>query len=452
MNKIWIIFKREYLTRVKKKSFLILTILTPLLFAGIMFVPGYLATRESQEEHKVAVCDRSAIFLGELKDSKSTCFYFIPEDEFNNIKENLKTNEYYALLDIPQNVLNSKRVIVYSHKQVNLDVKNHIDRQIERLLEDKQRAELVERVGIPDLEEQLQATKTNISVETFKMGDDGVGKKGSTEIAMGVGYAAGFLIYMFVFIYGSMVMRGVTEEKQNRIVEVIISSAKPVQLMMGKIIGLAAVGLTQFLIWIILVGGIILGAQSMVSTEDSSQTLENQSVMMTDNPVAAQVMDNMDADNIEQLLEKFLEILEGIDFTQIIVFFLIYFLLGYLLYSSLMAAVASAVDSEEDMNQFMLPITVPLIGAIIILANVIKNPEGSLAFWASHIPFTSPIIMMVRIPFGVPWYEILISISILAASTFGAIWMAAKIYRTGILMYGKKPSWKELGKWLSYRN
>lgn len=452
MNKIWIIFKREYLTRVKKKSFLILTILTPLLFAGIMFVPGYLATRESQEEHKVAVCDRSAIFLGELKDSKSTCFHFIPEEEFNNIKENLKTNEYYALLDIPQSVLNTKRVIVYSHKQVNLDVKNHIDRQIERLLEDKQRAELIERVGVPDLEEQLQATKTNISVETFRMDDDGVGKKGSTEIAMGVGYAAGFLIYMFVFIYGSMVMRGVTEEKQNRIVEVIISSAKPVQLMMGKIIGLAAVGLTQFLIWILLVGGILLGAQSFVDAEDSSLALENQSVMMADNPMTAQVMDNMEADSIEQMIEKILEILQGINFTQIIVFFLIYFLLGYLLYSSLMAAVASAVDSEEDMNQFMLPITVPLIGAIIILANVIKNPEGPLAFWASHIPFTSPIIMMVRIPFGVPWYEILISVAILAASTFGAIWMAAKIYRTGILMYGKKTSWKELGKWLSYRN
>jgi ABC-2 type transport system permease protein len=449
MNKTWIIFKREYLTRVKKKSFLLLTILTPLLFAGIMFLPGYLATHESQEEHKVAVLDRSALFLGELNDSKSTHFHFIPEEEYSDVKENLKDNEYYALLEIPENIIATNRVIVYSYKQINLDVKNHIDNQIENNLENKKRTELIERVGIPDLEEQLNKTRTSISVETIKLTEGGEGKKGSTEIAMGIGYAAGFLIYMFVFIYGSMVMRGVTEEKQNRIVEVIISSAKPVQLMMGKIIGLAAVGLTQFLIWVILMGGIFIGAKEMFINEDAMQQMtQSQSVMMANNEATAQLMENVEPDKVQQVYEQ----IQGINFTQIIVLFLIYFLLGYLLYSSLMAAVASAVDSEEDMNQFMLPITVPLIAAIIILANVIKNPEGPLAFWASHIPFTSPIIMMVRIPFGVPWYEILISIVILAISTYGAVWIAAKIYRTGILMYGKKPSWKELGKWLTYRS
>jgi ABC-2 type transport system permease protein len=449
MNKTWIIFKREYLTRVKKKSFLLLTLLTPLLLAGIMILPGYLATRESQEEHKVAVLDRSALFLGELNDSKSTHFHFIPKEEYADVKENLKSNQYYALLEIPENIIATNRVIVYSHKQINLDVKNHIDYQIENNLENKKRTELIERVGVPDLEEQLNKTQTSISVETIKLTEGGEGKKGSTEIAMGIGYAAGFLIYMFVFIYGSMVMRGVTEEKQNRIVEVIISSAKPVQLMMGKIIGLAAVGLTQFLIWVILMGAIFIGAKEMFINEDAMQQMaQSQSVMMANNEATAQLMENVEPDKVQQVYEQ----IQGINFTQIIVLFLIYFLLGYLLYSSLMAAVASAVDSEEDTNQFMLPITVPLIAAIIILANVIKNPEGSLAFWASHIPFTSPIIMMVRIPFGVPWYEILISIAILAVSTYGAVWIAAKIYRTGILMYGKKPSWKELGKWLTYRS
>jgi ABC-2 type transport system permease protein len=449
MNKTWIIFKREYLTRVKKKSFLLLTLLTPLLFAGIMFLPAYLANRESQEEHKVAVLDRSALFLGELNDSKSTNFHFIPQEEYNDVKENLKDNEYYALLEIPENIISANRVIVYSYKQINLDVRNHIDNQLENNLENKKRTELIERVGVPDLEEQLNNTRTSISVETIKLTEDGKGKKGSTEIAMGIGFAAGFLIYMFVFIYGSMVMRGVTEEKQNRIVEIIISSAKPIQLMMGKIIGLAAVGLTQFLIWVILMGGIFIGAKSMFIDEDAMQQMaQSQSVMMSNNEATAQIMENIEPDKIQQFYEQ----IQGINFTQIIFLFLVYFLLGYLLYSSLMAAVASAVDSEEDMNQFMIPITVPLIAAIIILTNVIKNPEGSLAFWASHIPFTSPIIMMVRIPFGVPWYEILISIAILAASTFGAIWMAAKIYRTGILMYGKKPSWKELGKWLTYKS
>lgn len=448
MNKILIIFKREYLTRITKKSFLILTLLTPLLFAGIMFLPGYLATRENKEENKVAVVDRSSLFLGVLEDSKSTKFHFIPETEFDSVRNKLNNSGYYALLEIPSSIVMTNKVVVYSHKQINLDVKNHINRQIERELENQKRAELVARVGVPDLEEQIQAIKTRVSVETLKVDEQGTGKKGSTEIAMGIGYAAGFLIYMFVFIYGSMVMRGVSEEKQNRIVEVIISSVKPVQLMLGKIFALAAVGLTQFTIWVLLIIAIFFGAKSMfVSDEALQQMAGNQSVMVASSPMATQMMDTFEPNEFEKAIGQ----IEGIDFTQIIVMFLIYFILGYLLYSSLMAAIASAVDSEEDMNQFMLPITIPLIGSIIILANVIKNPEGPLAFWASHIPFTSPIIMMVRIPFGVPWYELAISVGILAATTYGAIWMAAKIYRTGILMYGKKPSWKELGKWLTYK-
>lgn len=449
MNKIFIIIKREYLTRVTKKSFLLLTLLTPLLFAGIMFLPGYLATRENKDEQKVAVLDRSSFFLGALNDSKSTKFHFIPEEQYEEVKKNLATNEYYALLEIPQSIVMTNKVVVYSHKQINLDVKNHINRQLEQELENQKRADLISRLGVPDLEQQLEAVKTHVSVETLKLGDDGTGKKGSTEIAMGIGYAAGFLIYMFVFIYGSMVMRGVSEEKQNRIVEVIISSAKPVQLMLGKIIGLAAVGLTQFLIWVILMAGIFIGAKSMfVSDEALQQMAESQSVMVQSNPMAMDMMENFEPNEFEKIIAE----IEGINFPQIIGMFLIFFILGYLLYSSLMAAIAAAVDSEEDMNQFMLPVTIPLIAAIIILANVIKNPEGQLAFWASHIPFTSPIIMMVRIPFGVPWYELVISVAILALSTYGAIWVAAKIYRTGILMYGKKPSWKEIGKWLTYKS
>ncbi|MBN2261424.1 MAG: ABC transporter permease [Prolixibacteraceae bacterium] len=449
MNKIFIIIKREYLTRVTKKSFLLLTLLTPLLFAGIMFLPGYLATRENKEEHKVAVLDRSTLFLGELEDSKSTKFHFIPEEEFENVKNSIGSNEFYALLDIPQSIVSTNRVVVYSNKQINLDVKNHIDWQLEHKLENQKRAELVSRLGVPDLEDQLESTKTRITVDTLKLTEDGAGKKGSTEIAMGIGYAAGFLIYIFVFMYGGMVMRGVSEEKQNRIVEVIISSAKPVQLMLGKIIGLAAVGLTQFLIWVILMAGIFIGAKSMfVSDEALQQMAESQSVMVQSNPMASEMMSNFEPNEFEKIIAE----IEGINFPQIIGMFLIFFILGYLLYSSLMAAIAAAVDTEEDMNQFMLPVTIPLIAAIIILANVIKNPEGQLAFWASHIPFTSPIIMMVRIPFGVPWYELVISVAILAASTFGAIWVAAKIYRTGILMYGKKPSWKEIGKWLTYKS
>ena len=452
MNKILLIVKREYLTRVKKKSFLIMTLLTPILFAAIMILPTYFATKESKVENKVAVLDRSSLFLGELDDSQSTKFNFITEDEYANIKETLGNNDYYALLDIPENILITNKVLLYSKKQIAIDVKSHIDRQLERKLENQKRAELVERLGVPDLENQLSQTKTRISVETIKLQDDGKGKKGATEIAMGIGYGAGFLIYMFVFMYGNMVMRGVLEEKQNRIVEVIISSVKPIQLMMGKIIGLAAVGLTQFLIWILLIGGIFTGVKMFaLPGGGKTEAMSTENIMMPN----SQITEMMGDTEMTEFQEKFADInqqLESINFTEIILYFVIFFILGYLLYSSLMAAVASAVDSEEDMQQFMLPITIPLIVAIVMLVNVLKNPEGSLAFWGSHIPFTSPIIMMVRIPFGVAWWEVAISIGTLLITTLALIWVAAKIYRTGILMYGKKPTWKELGKWLTYKN
>ncbi len=448
MNKTLLIFQREYLTRVKKKSFLILTILTPLLFAGIMFLPTYLATRENSEEQKVAVIDKSSIFLGKIENSKSTHFIFIKPEEFESVKDNFKNSSYYALLEIPDNILTTNRVVVFSQKQINIDVKSHIDYQLEKRLEDIKRSELIERVGIADLEEQLKNTKASVVVETIKMGEDGAVKKGSTEIAMILGYVVGFLIYMFVFIYGSMVMRGVMEEKQNRIVEVIISSVKPIQLMIGKILGIAAVGLTQFLIWIILIGAIFIGAQSLLVKDHTIQSVtQSQSIMLNSAPTV-EMMDNVQASKAEEIFSQ----ISGFNFAEIIIYFIVYFLLGYLLYSSLMAAIASAVDTEEDLNQFMLPVQIPLIAAIIILVNVMKNPEGSLAIWFSHIPLTSPIIMMVRIPFGVPWWEVCISIGILAITTYATIWFAAKIYKTGVLMYGKKLTWKELGKWLTYKS
>jgi len=451
MNKTLLIIRREYLTRVTKKSFLIVTLITPLLFAGLMFLPGYLATRENKTEQKVAVVDRSTIFLGTLEDSKSTKFVFIKNEEYQQVKDNLKSSGYYALLEIPDNILTSNKVLVFSHKQINIDVKDHIQGQIRHKLEDQKRGELVSRIGIPDLETQLDQIKTRISVETIKLGEDGSTKKGSTEVAMILGYAVGLLIYMFVFFYGSMVMRGVLEEKQSRIVEVIISSVKPIQLMMGKIIGLAAVGLTQMLIWVVLMVGIFTGAKAFFISDETMEKMagaQTENIMMQGNPEMAQIIESAQEQN---QAEKIFEMIQGVNFVEITIVFVVFFLLGYLLYSSLMAAIASAVDSEEDMNQFMMPITIPLIASIIIMANVMKNPEGALAVWASHIPLTSPIIMMVRIPFGVPWWEIAISMTILAVSTYGAIWLASKVYRVGILMYGKKPSWKELWKWLSYK-
>lgn len=451
MNKILLIFNREYLTRVTKKSFLLLTILMPLIFAVLMFLPSYLMTRENSEEQKVAVIDRSTIFLGNIKDSRSTKFVFFPVTEYENVKKSFENGDFYAMLEVPDNILVSNKVLVFSKKQINIDVKNHIDYQLEKRLEDLKRSELVARVGIPDLEEQMQNTKASIAVETIKIDEDGKGKKGSTEIAMVMGYVVGILIYMFVFLYGTMVMRGVLEEKQNRIVEVIISSVRPIELMIGKILGIAAVGLTQFVIWVLLMGGIFMGAKSFLLKQDSVQQmaqLQSQNIMAGGNQVSAEMMQNIEPSKMNEIMSQ----ISGINFTEIIIYFLIYFILGYLLYSSLMAALASAVDSEEDVNQLMLPVQMPLLVSLIIMMNVMKNPEGALAIWCSYIPFTSPMIMMVRIPFGVPWWGVLISIIILAVTTFATIWVAAKIYRTGILMYGKKITWKELFKWLSYKS
>ena len=450
MNKTLLIFKREYLTRVTKKTFLIMTLLMPILMGALMIVPSYLANKESTSEQLVGVVDRSSIFLGELENSKSTKFQFIKPEEYDKIKDNLQAKGFYALLEIPGNILTTNKVVVSSQKQISIDVKSHIDSQLERVLENQKRAELISRVGIPDLEEQLKATKTNISVETIKIGDDGLARKGSTEIAMGIGFAASFLIYMFVFMYGGMVMRGVSEEKQNRIVEVIISSVKPIQLMMGKILAIAAVGLTQVLIWLVLLLGIFTGAKSMFGSDAEMLQLaqpQAENIMMGNNS-SVQMMQTIEPNQFDQIAEQ----IASLNLPMLIISFIVYFILGYLLYSSLMAAIAAAVDSEEDVNQFMLPVTIPLIAAIVMMANVVKNPDGAIAIWGSHIPFTSPIIMMVRIPFGVPWWELLISISVLAITMLGAVWVAAKIYRTGILMYGKKPTWKELGKWLKYKS
>lgn len=450
MNKTLLIFKREYLTRVTKKTFLIVTLLMPILMGALMIVPSYLANKESTNEQLVGVIDRSAIFLGELENSKSTKFQFIKPEEYDKIKDNFQGKGFYALLEIPGNILTANKVMVSSQRQISIDVKSHIDSQLERVLENQKRAELISRVGIPDLEEQLKATKTNISVETIKLGDDGSARKGSTEIAMGIGFAASFLIYMFVFMYGGMVMRGVSEEKQNRIVEVIISSVKPIQLMMGKILAIAAVGLTQVLIWLVLLLGIFTGAKSMLGSDAKMQQLaqsQAENIMMGTNP-SVQIMQNIEPNQFDQIAEQ----IASLNLPMLIISFIIYFILGYLLYSSLMAAIAAAVDSEEDVNQFMLPVTIPLVAAMIMMASVVKNPEGAIAIWGSHIPFTSPIIMMVRIPFGVPWWELLISISVLTITMLGAVWVAAKIYRTGILMYGKKPTWKELGKWIKYKS
>jgi len=447
MNKSFLILKREYLTRVKKKSFIIMTLLVPLMMAALTILPAYLATMDDKEERTIAVWDPTGLILNQLESNEFTKFHYIPEQEYQAISKNFVSGKYYALLHIPENILTTNRAEMISDKQVTFDIKNMITRRIENIIETEKRKHVIDEIGVPDLDKKLAATRTNITVDTIKLGGEGKAVKSSTEIAMAIGYAAGFIIYMFVFIYGTMVMRGVMEEKSNRIVEVIISSVKPFQLLFGKIIGIGLVGLTQIAIWVILGIAITSGFAAFNGKAAIDMASQTQSVMASQQ--MQQFASNSEAQN---KVAEIIGMIGTLNIPLIIFSLFFYFIGGFILYSSLMGAIGSAVDADEDAQQMMLPVTMPLIFSIIILFAVIKNPEGPLAFWASIIPFTSPVIMMARIPYGAAPWEIILSMTLLLATIFGTIWMAGKIYRTGILMYGKKVNFKEIVKWLFYKN
>ena len=448
MNKSLLILKREYLTRVKKKSFIIMTLLFPLIMGALTVLPTYLATMDDKEERTIAVYDPTSLVLNKLESNQFTKFHYIPEQEYQGLKTDFKSGKYYAILYIPENIITTSRAEMISDKQITFDIKNLVTNRIENIIEGDKRKAVVDQTGVPDLEKKLAATKTSITVETIKLGEEGKAVKSSTEIAMAIGYVAGFLMYFFVLMYGLMVMRGVMEEKTNRIVEVIISSVKPFQLLFGKIVGIGLVGLTQISIWIILSIAIATGVGSFVGHGSHETVVQAQNIM------ASQGVDQIAAAAPEKTNAtlEILHMIGGLNIPLIIFAMFFYFICGFILYASFYGAIGSAVDSDEDAQQMMMPVMMPLIFSIIILFAVAKNPEGPLAFWASIIPFTSPIIMVARIPFGVPAWQIILSMAILLGSILGSIWMAGKIYRTGILMYGKKVNLKEIVKWLFYKN
>jgi len=415
------------------------------MMSALMILPSYFMSMDDEKNRTIAVYDGSSVLLGRLENSEYTQFKFIPQEEYLKIKDKIQKSEYYALLVVAPNFLTTSTVQVISGSNITWDLKSQIKDKIQGVIEKDKMAEVVRQTKIPDLEARIKATRTNINIETIKLGEGGEAKKSSTEIGMILGYIFGFMIYMFIFIYGTMVMHGVMEEKQSRIVEVIISSVKPFQLMMGKIIGIAMVGLTQIVIWVILGTAILSVSRSFYPGNNKVQQIQN---VMAQSQDAAQQVVTPQTDKMQEIFSM----VDTINFPLIISCFLFFFIGGYLLYSSLFAAVGSAVDSQEDAQQFMLPITLPIILSIIVLMSAIKNPEGPIAFWFSMIPFTSPVVMMARIPFGVPAWQLALSMFLLVATFVGMVWVAGKIYRTGILMYGKKPSWKEIGKWLMYKS
>ena len=437
MNKIGLIIKREYMTRVRKRSFLILTFLGPILMAAIYIIPIMLALNSSNENMRIAVVDESHWFEDRFTGTKEHTFVNMPNQPIDSVKELVKNGIFDMAVYVPPTQLNiPSNAVVYSIRQVPMEVENYISNVMKKEIEDQK---LMAKGVDPEI---VSAVKTDVNLQIMRMDDKGNEKETFTKVQFALGIGLSMLVYMFIIFFGGQVMQGVSEEKTNRIIEVIISSVKPFQLMMGKIIGVSLVALTQFVLWILLTGALYLGFSAFMGL--SSPEILSSGTVMSQQINSNDIMNNEAVQNI-------IQIAHSIDFGTIIGCFLIFFILGYLLYATLYAAIGSLVDNNTDSQQFTLPVTVPLIVAIISSFYIVNNPDSSLSVWLSMIPFTSPISMMVRIPFGVPIWQIVLSVVILAGTFVAMTWFAAKIYRTGILMYGKKLSYKEIFKWLKYK-
>lgn len=445
MRKIRIIIVREYLTRIKKKSFIIMSILGPILMAALFIVPAWVANLEDDEVKLIAVVDSSRLFYHILPETEKIHFIYLDKQSLLEAEKDISKNHYYAVLYIPPMVLSSPIVTLSSPKQPSLHVRMHIVSSLKSQIES---FKLIKKDIDPEV---IQSVKTDVKVGIIKLNDDGTREEKSSDLQMIVGFVGGFLIYIFIFMYGAQVMRGVIEEKSNRIVEIIISSVKPFQLMMGKIIGIALVGLTQFLIWGVLTFSIVSIASTIMIKNNHFMENNMQGVNIM-NKNSNHLTNNVQTDFSNSEVSAIFKSIKDIDFGVMIFSFLFYFIFGYLMYSALFAAIGGAVDNDADTQQFMLPITIPLILSIVLLSNIISNPEGPIAFWFSMIPLTSPVVMMVRIPFGVPWTEVLLSAFILIGTFVFTTWLAGKIYKTGILLYGKKVTYVDLYKWIRNKN
>lgn len=453
MNKISVIIKREYITRVRKKSFIIMTILAPIFMAAIIILPTiFMMSDKDKDFKKIAVIEDGAdLFRNVIPNTSDAEYVYLENASIIELKNNFEKEGYYGILYISPELVNIPNAIqLISKKTPPIGLIDHISNSLEKEIE-KQK---LLAYNIQDLDNIIKNINTEVSVQTIKIDDTGQAKETSTGIAMALAYIGGFLMYMLVFLFGSQVMRGVIEEKTSRIVEVIVSSVKPVQLMMGKIIGIALVGLTQFLIWVILTVGVVAFVKSTVLKKTDltqiTQTLPQDIMTETQSAVASAEVSPAE---ISPELAEFSKIFESAmnqDWLLIILSFIFYFITGYLLYASVFAAIGSAVDNETETQQFMMPVTIPIIVGLMVAVGTMQNPESSLSFWCSLIPLTAPIVMIARIPFGVPAWQLALSMGLMVITFIAFVWMAAKVYRTGILMYGKKTSWKEIWKWLKY--
>lgn len=440
MNKIRLIIQREYLTRVKKKSFVIMTILGPVLIAAMIILPTMLSEWSETENKRIAVLDETGVYFGKFKDQENIQFYPVYEG-LEDEKENALYTRDDILLYIPKTELNLPvNAQLFSTKQPGLNVTAYIKSVMKTVIEN----EKLKAQGIDP--EVIKSAKATINLATIRVEENGAEKESYTEVEVGLAIFAGIMIYFFIFMFGAQVLKGVMEEKSNRIVEVIISSVKPFQLMMGKIIGIALVGITQFLLWIILTG-IFLGIFQTIVGGDVASNFQNAGVQ-NQLMQSAQQTPEMGTEKLAMVAE----IIDSINLKAMVFSFIFYFLGGYLLYAALFAAIGGAIDHDSDSQQFMLPVSIPLVFSVMMSGVIVNQPDSTLSIWLSMIPFTSPVTMMIRIPFGVPVEQIWISGLLLILGFVFTTWLAGKIYKTGILMYGQKVNYAVIWKWLRQRN
>jgi ABC-2 type transport system permease protein len=442
MNKVLLIIQREYLSRVKKKSFIIMTFLTPLLIAGIYGLIGYFTYKGIKDTHdKVAVISINKTLTDRLKSDDNIDYLYV-DQPLNDIKKSLKKTDFDYVLYLPEfSLKDPKGIELFGEKQAGLSLNSKISRDIEELI----RNQKLKESGIA--QSDLDQLKTSVNIDTKKItSETGKEETSSAGASTIIAFVAGILMFMFIMLYGVQVMRGVIEEKTSRIIEVIISSVKPFQLMMGKIIGIALVGLTQFILWIVLTFTITTIATTVLMDKTDIKKI-------TTSAQANQIKAGADiATQAQGPMVDIQKSLAGLDISKIVFVFIFFFLGGYLFYSALYAAIGSAVDSETETQQFMMPVMMPLLlGYALSLSVVTNDPYGNVAFWLSMIPFTSPIAMVVRMPYGVPNWELALSMGILIVGFIGTVWIASRIYRVGILMYGKKTTFKEMFKWFTYK-
>lgn len=437
MNHLPLIIKREYLNKVRNKSFIVMTFLSPIIMIALIAVVAYLSQMNNDKQRTISILDETGLVGDVFETSDYTTYTLLSNVPFDAAKELVKANDNFGLLYIKKSAdtLNLvEGVNFYSDESPSLSIISGFERRIEKRLSDIK----LQNEGVNIEQIRASATRINIAQETF---DGEKTSKIDSYLKLAFGGAAGYLLFMFIIIYGNMIMRSVIEEKTSRIIEVIISSVKPIQLMMGKIIGTSLAGVTQFIIWIIL-GGVLLSVVSAIFGID---------IMQIQSPQQEMINQAMAASEAQNMAQELLTGFVNLPILNLCVAFLFFFIGGYLLYSSLYAAIGAAVDNETDTQQFMMPIIMPLVLAVYVgVFTVIEDPHGTVSTVFSFIPFTSPVVMLMRIPFGVPIWQQLLSFAILMATFVFTVWFAAKIYRVGILMYGKKPTYKELFKWLKY--